>query len=47
VEHASALFFISSAESVHYIYVAQFVVTTTAAGDTDDDQQTASSQILK
>lgn len=48
MELASALFFISSAEVVHYIYVAQFVViTAAAAGDSDDDQQTASSQILK
>lgn len=47
MELASALFFISSAEVVHYIYVAQFVITAAAAGDSDDDQQTASSQILK
>jgi len=53
VELASSLFFISSTESVHYTYVAQFVVITAAAaaaaaaGDSDDDQQTASSQILK
>jgi len=42
VEHASALIIISSAESLHYIYVAEFVFNTTAAGDTDDDQQTSS-----
>lgn len=48
MELASSLFFISSTESVHYTYVAQFVViTAAAAGDSDDDQQTASSQILK
>ena len=53
MELASSLFFISSTESVHYTYVAQFVVITAAAaaaaaaGDSDDDQQTASSQILK
>jgi len=46
VELASALFFMSSAESVHYIYVAQFVIAA-PAGESDDDQQTASSQILK
>lgn len=46
MELASALFIISSAESVHCIYVA-LVVVTAAPGDSDDDQQTASSQILK
>ena len=40
MEHASARFCISSAESMHYICVAEVAVMTTAAGDSDDDQQT-------